>query len=107
MLMHDHFTAPLALAVGIGAGIVEKAVATHDAAILEDDDTGRVAALDAGHLDPERVKSVRYSLPGVRRLQGRRVLPRRSRWGLQAEFRDKQSRHGYMRAGAPDTISNV
>jgi len=62
VLMHDHFAAQLAPLVGIGAGIVEKAVATHDAAILEDGDPGRVAALDAGHLDPERIEPVRHPL---------------------------------------------
>src|SRR6266568_2110901 len=72
VLMHDHFAAPLALMVGIGAGIVEKAVATHDTAVLKDDHTGGVATLDAGHLDRERVKPVRDSLLafGARRAVG-------------------------------------
>ena len=63
MLMHDHFTAPLAPVLGIRAGVIEETVASHNAAVLEDDYAARVAALDAGHLDPKRVKPIHNPLP--------------------------------------------
>ena len=63
MLMHDHFTAPLAPVLGIRAGVIEETVASHDAAVLEDDHPRGVAALDTGHLDPKRVKPIHNPLP--------------------------------------------
>jgi hypothetical protein len=94
VLMHDHFAAPLALMVGIGAGIIEKAVATHDTAIVENDDTGRVAALDAGHLDPERVQSVRNTLPGFGAGRAAGFSRDVQGWGLQAAVPGRAVRHG-------------
>src|SRR4029079_9287119 len=61
VLVDDHLATPFAPAERIGAGIVEEAVASHDAASQKHDDAGRVTLLGAAHVDPERVEAVDHS----------------------------------------------
>ena len=95
MLMHDHFTAPLAPVLGIRAGVIEETVASHDAAILEDDHPAGVAALDAGHLDPERVQSVRNPLPGFGAGRAAGFSRDVQGWGLQTAVPGRASVTAY------------